>query len=52
MVLFVAQRRSESFSWIVPEDDVALLGGVGAWGTQERKTDDGFELFLLMNVDE
>ena len=52
VLLFVARRRSESFSWTVPEDDVALLDGVGAWGTEERKTDDGFELFLLMNVDE
>lgn len=49
--LFVARRRSESFSWTVPEDDVALLDGVGARGTQEKKSDDGFEL-LLMNVDE
>lgn len=50
--LFVARRRSESFSWIVPEDDVALLEGVGAWGTEERKGDDGFEILLLMRVDE
>ena len=49
--LFVARRRSESF-WIVPEDDVALLDGVGARGTEERKSDDGFELLLLMNMDE
>jgi len=38
--LFVARRRSESFSWIVPEDDVALLEGVGGRGTEERKGDD------------
>jgi hypothetical protein len=50
--VFVARRRSESFSWTVPEDDAELLAGVGAQGTQERKSDDGFELFLLMNVDE
>ena len=50
--VFVARRRSESFSWTVPEDDVELLEGVGARGTLERKSDDGFELFLLMNVDE
>lgn len=50
--LFVARRRSESFSWIVPEDDVALLEGVGARGTEERKGDDGFEMLLLMRVDE
>jgi hypothetical protein len=46
--LFVARRRSESFSWIVPEDDVVLLEGVGAWSTEERKGDDGFEMLLLM----
>lgn len=50
--LFVARRRSESFSWIVPDDDVALLEGVGAQGTEERKYDDGFEMLLLMRVDE
>ena len=50
--LFVARRRSESFSWTVPEDDVALLEGVGAWGTAERKGDNEFEVWLLMRVDE
>ena len=49
--LFVARRRAESFSWVVPEDDGGLLEGVGARGTQERKGDDGFEV-LLMNVEE
>ena len=48
--LFVAWRRAESFSWIVPEDDVALLQGVGTQGTEERKGDDGFETLLLMRV--
>ena len=50
--LFVARRRSESFSWTVPEDDVALLEGVGARGTEERKGDDRFEVLLLMRVDD
>ena len=50
--LFVARRRAESFSWTVPEDDVPLLEGVGAWGTDERKGDDQFEVLLLMRVDE
>jgi len=50
--VFVARRKPESFAWAVPEDDGALLEGVGARGTAERKGDDGFELFLLMNVDE
>ena len=27
------------------KDDTALLEGVGTWGTQERKSDDAFELF-------
>jgi hypothetical protein len=52
VLLFVAQRKSESFSWTVPEDDVALLEGVGALGTRERKGDDRFEVFLLMRVDD
>jgi hypothetical protein len=50
--LFVARRRFESFSWIVPEGDAALLEGVGARGTEGRKGDDGFEMWLLMRVDE
>lgn len=50
--LFVARRKSESFSWNMPEDDVALLEGVGGRGTEERKSDDGFEMLLLMRVDE
>lgn len=50
--LFVAQRRFESFSWTVPEDDVALLEGVGARGTDETKGDDEFEVLLLLRVDE
>lgn len=50
--LFVARRKPESFSWTLPEDDVGLLEGVGAGGTQERKSDDGFELLLLMRVEE
>jgi hypothetical protein len=48
--VFVARRRYESFSWTVPEDDAELLEGVEARGSQERKSDDGFESFLLMNV--
>ena len=50
--LFTARRRPESFAWSAPEDDTALLEGVGAWGTEERKGDDAFELFLLMGFDE
>jgi len=50
--VFTTLRRPESFSWSAPEEDTALLEGVGAWGTKERKGDDAFELFLLMSVDE
>ena len=50
--VFNARRRPESFAWSLPEDDTALLEGVGAWGTEERKGDDAFELFLLMGVNE
>jgi hypothetical protein len=50
--VFTARRRPESFAWPAPEDDAALLEGVGTWGTQDRKGDDTFELFLLMGVDE
>ncbi|KAI9463278.1 putative methyltransferase-domain-containing protein [Lactarius psammicola] len=50
--VFTARRRPESFSWSAPEEDAALLEGVGARGTEERKGDDAFELFLLMSVDE
>jgi len=49
-LLFVARRKSESFSWAVPEDNGALLRGVGAEGTEEMKWDDTFELLLLMSV--
>ena len=49
--VFTARRRPESFAWPAAEDDTALLEGVGAWGTEERKDDDAFELFLLMGVD-
>ncbi|KAI9439830.1 putative methyltransferase-domain-containing protein [Lactarius indigo] len=50
--VFTARRRPESFSWSAPGEDVALLEGMGAWGTEEKKGDEAFELFLLMNVDE
>jgi hypothetical protein len=50
VLVLVARRRPESLLWTVPDDDVALLEGVGAGGTQERKSDDTFELLLLMGV--
>ncbi|KAI0303666.1 putative methyltransferase-domain-containing protein [Multifurca ochricompacta] len=51
LIIFIARRRPESFSWTVPEDDMALSEGVGARGTLEKKSDEGFEMFLLMNVE-
>lgn len=50
--VFVAKRRSESHSWVVPEDDQDLLHGVGANGTDIPKSDDTFESLLLLSVDE
>ncbi|TFY68396.1 hypothetical protein EVG20_g3580 [Dentipellis fragilis] len=46
--VFVARRRAESMEWRVPVDDGELLGGVGAGGTDVRKSDDAFEVLLLM----
>ncbi|TFY77721.1 hypothetical protein EWM64_g6292 [Hericium alpestre] len=48
--IFIAQRREESINWIIPDDDQALLGGVGAQSTESRKSDDTFELMLLMGM--
>ncbi len=50
MFIFVARRRAESVEWVVPESDEELLGGVGARGTQARKSDDTFESILLLKV--
>jgi hypothetical protein len=52
LFVFCAKRRSESYLWTVPEDNVALLAGSGAWGTEERKCDDTFELLLLMGMND
>lgn len=49
--MFVAQRRRESKTWNIPEIDDDLLGGVGACGNQESKSDDTFETMLLMSLD-
>lgn len=50
-LMFVAQRRRESKTWNIPEIDDDLLGGVGACGNQESKSDDTFETMLLMSLD-
>jgi Lysine methyltransferase len=50
--IFVARRRPESMTWGLPDDDQKLLDGVGAWGTDSRKSDDTFEMLLLMGLDD
>ncbi|KAI0326410.1 hypothetical protein GY45DRAFT_1328936 [Cubamyces sp. BRFM 1775] len=49
--VFVAQRRPESLKWTVPEDDSALLSGIGAYFSESPKSDDQFEQLLLMGMD-
>ncbi|KAI0636034.1 hypothetical protein C8Q77DRAFT_609694 [Trametes polyzona] len=49
--VLVAHRRPESLSWHIPEDDFALLSGVGAYGSSAPKSDDQFEQLLLMGMD-
>lgn len=50
--IFVARRRPESLSWTIPSEDVDLLGGVGARGTYNKKSDETFETLLLMDLGE
>lgn len=50
--VFVARRRPESVGWTVPESDGALLGGAGAQGSDSYKSDDTFELLLMMGLDD
>ena len=49
--VLVASRRAESLSWSIPEDDVALLAGCGAYGSDLPRSDDQFERLLLMRLD-
>ena len=49
--VFCAKRRPESLAWSIPENDVALLAGQGARGTSTNKSDDTFELLLLMDLE-
>ena len=49
--VLVARRRPESLQWTVPEDDSALLSGVGAYFSESPKSDDQFEQLLLMGLD-
>ncbi|KIK55151.1 hypothetical protein GYMLUDRAFT_176135 [Collybiopsis luxurians FD-317 M1] len=50
MFIFVARRRPESLTWIVPSDDQALLAGFGAHGTMQAKADETFESLLFMSM--
>ncbi|KAJ3553541.1 hypothetical protein NP233_g12619 [Leucocoprinus birnbaumii] len=49
LFLFAARRRIESLDWQVPDDDLALMAGHGAWNNDARKGDDTFESLLLMS---
>ncbi|KAI9066270.1 hypothetical protein FKP32DRAFT_1589782 [Trametes sanguinea] len=51
MFVLIARRRPESLKWTVPEEDAALLAGVGAYLTSSPKSDDQFEQLLLMGLD-
>ena len=49
--VFCARRRPDSLAWAMPESDDALLAGQGAQGTGTNKSDDTFELLLLMDLE-
>ncbi|KAI0749661.1 hypothetical protein C8Q80DRAFT_1163279 [Daedaleopsis nitida] len=51
MFVLVATRRAESLEWIIPEDDGALLSGIGARGSASTKSDEQFEQLLLMGLE-
>ncbi|PIL35462.1 hypothetical protein GSI_02189 [Ganoderma sinense ZZ0214-1] len=51
MFVFVATRRPESLSWTMPDEDHALLTGIGACGSDSAKSDEQFEQLLLMQMD-
>lgn len=48
--IFVGHRRPESAFWQVPDNDEELISGIGALGTQTRKSDDTFESILFLNL--
>lgn len=50
--IFVARRRPESLNWTIPLVDADLLGGVGAKGTNGKKSDETFETILFMELGE
>ena len=49
--VIVANRRPDSLFWIIPDEDPALLKGVGARGTDLPQSDEQFEQLLLMGMD-
>ncbi|CAK5268451.1 unnamed protein product [Mycena citricolor] len=49
--VFVARRRDESMSWLLPENDHDLLHGLFP-GNRSPKSDDTFETLLLMSLDD
>lgn len=48
--VFIATRRPESVNWMVPEEDIDLLSGAGAGGTSSPKSDETFEMLLMMRM--
>ncbi|KAH8831623.1 putative methyltransferase-domain-containing protein [Flagelloscypha sp. PMI_526] len=50
-LLFIARRRNGSAEWKVPDSDVDLMLGVGAFGTETMKQDDRFESLLLLSME-
>lgn len=50
--VFVARRRPESYGWRIAEGDAELLDGIYAQGTENKKSDDTFEMLLLMNMED
>ncbi|KAG5647017.1 hypothetical protein DXG03_001742 [Asterophora parasitica] len=51
MFIFVAHRRPESYAWKIPVEDMDLLAGRGARGTDTAKADDTFEILLFMALE-
>ncbi|KZV70499.1 hypothetical protein PENSPDRAFT_724154 [Peniophora sp. CONT] len=49
--IFCARRRPDSLAWAIPESDEALLAGQEAQGTLTGKSDDTFELLLMMDLE-
>jgi hypothetical protein len=48
--IFIARRRPESSTWIIPSSDGELLAGFGAQNTMQPKSDETFETLLFMTL--